>query len=144
VWETLDRAHTGVLTTLRADGTPISLPVWFVTLERRIYVSGPAQTKKFARIRRNPRVSFLVESGEHWIELMGVHLTGAARIVDDPELRARVAAALARKYDGFRTPRDQMPDPTRARYETDVTTVEITPDERVLSWHNARLFEPRP
>jgi hypothetical protein len=26
----LAKAHTGIFTTLRADGTPISLPMWFV------------------------------------------------------------------------------------------------------------------
>jgi nitroimidazol reductase NimA-like FMN-containing flavoprotein (pyridoxamine 5'-phosphate oxidase superfamily) len=121
---------------------PISLPVWFVVLDRRIYVSGPAHTKKFARIARDPRVSFVVESGERWVELVGVHLTGTARIVDDTQLLERVAKALADKYDRFRTPRDQMPNETRARYETPVTTIEIRPDDRILSWENARLFAP--
>jgi PPOX class probable F420-dependent enzyme len=142
VWEALERAHTGILTTLRRDGVPISLPIWFVVLDRHIYVSGPEHTKKFTRIRRDPRVSFLVESGERWADLRGVHLTGSARIVDDAAVLDRVAAALAEKYEGFRTPREQMPEATRANYETIVTTIEITPDERMLSWDNARLFTP--
>jgi PPOX class probable F420-dependent enzyme len=141
-WDAIDRAHTGILTTLRRDGVPISLPVWFVVLDRRIYSSGPADTKKFARIARDPRVSFLVESGEHWSDLLGVHLTGTARIVHDEQRLEHVATALAEKYDRFRTPRDQMPDRTRARYETPNTTIEITPDGRILSWENARLFAP--
>jgi len=141
-WDTIDRAHTGILTTLRRDGVPISLPVWFVVLDRRICVSGPAHTKKFARIARDPRVSFLVESGERWADLVGVHLTGTARIVDDAQLLERVAIALAEKYDRFRTPRDQMPEKTRARYETPNATIEIRPDDRILSWENARLFVP--
>jgi PPOX class probable F420-dependent enzyme len=137
-WATLDRSHTGILTTLRTDGVPISLPVWFVVLARRIYVSGQAHTKKFARITRDPRVSFLVESGESWAQLLGVHLTGTAEIVDDAEVLERVARALTDKYGRFRTPRDQMPSATRAHYETSVATMEITPDERLLSWKNAK------
>jgi len=89
-------------------------------------------------------VSFLVESGDRWVELRGVHLTGTARIVDDTELLERVATALADKYGRFRTPRDQMPDATRAQYETTVSTIEITPDDRILSWDNARLYQPDP
>ena len=141
-WDTIERAHTGILTSLRRDGVPVSLPVWFVVLDRRICVSGPAQTKKFARIARDPRVSFLVESGERWVDLVGVHLTGTARIVDDEQRLERVAAALSDKYDRFRMPRDQMPDTTRARYESPNATIEITPDDRILSWENARLFAP--
>jgi PPOX class probable F420-dependent enzyme len=141
-WDAVDRAHTGILTSLRRDGVPISLPVWFVASARRIYVSGPARTKKFARIARDPRVGFLVESGERWVDLVGVHLTGTARIVEDERLLERVATALAEKYDRFRTPRDRMPVETRARYEKPTTTIEITPDDRILSWENARLFAP--
>jgi PPOX class probable F420-dependent enzyme len=139
-WAVLAGGHTGVLTSLRRDGMPISLPVWFVVLDRRIYVRGPAHTKKFARIRHDPRVSFLVESGERWAELVGVHVTGRATYVDDETLRERVAIALHDKYSRFRTRREQMPDATRAHYDTAVGTIEIVPDDRILSWDNARLF----
>lgn len=139
-WAVLSDAHTGILASLRRDGVPVALPVWFVALDRRIYVSGQAHTKKFTRLRHDPRVGFLVESGERWAELVGVHLTGQARVVDDPERLERVSRALHEKYSRFRTPREQMPDPTRAHYETKVVTVEIVPDDRILSWDNSRLF----
>ena len=138
-WAVLADAHTGILTTLRRDGVPISLPVWFVVLDERVFVSGPAHTKKFARLRSDPRASFLVESGRRWAELQGVHLTGHARIVDEPELLGRVNDALAAKYAEYRTSRPSMPDATRMHYETDVTTIEIVVDDRILSWDNSRL-----
>ena len=140
-WERLARAHTGILTTLRRDGAPISLPVWFVVLDRRVYVSGPATTKKLARLRNDDRVAFLIESGEAWAELVGVHLTGTAHEIDDPALLDRVRAALDAKYAAFRTDRDAMPEPTRDHYETATATIEVVPDERMLTWDNARLFE---
>jgi PPOX class probable F420-dependent enzyme len=138
-WRFLADAHTGILTTLRRDGQPIALPVWFVAFDGRVFVSGPERTKKFSRIRRDARVSFLVESGRRWSELRGVHVTGRARVVDDPELLAHVRLALDLKYAAFRTPRAAMPDATRAHYDTEVTTIEIQVDDRVLSWDNARL-----
>jgi PPOX class probable F420-dependent enzyme len=138
-WHVLSGAHTGILTTLRRDGVPITLPVWFVVLDQRIYVSGPAQAKKFARVRRDPRASFLVESGSRWSELRGVHVTGRATVVNDPALLERIRAAMHEKYHSFRMPRASMPDETRAHYDTDATTIEIVPDERVLNWDNARL-----
>ena len=56
-WQTLEGAHTGILTSLRRDGVPIALPVWFVVIDEHVYVSGPAQRKKFARVRaRSPCV----------------------------------------------------------------------------------------
>lgn len=138
-WERLARAHTGILTTLRRDGMPVSLPVWFVALDRRVYVSGPAATKKFTRVRHDPRVAFLVESGERWSELVGVHLTGVARVVDDPAVLDSIAAAMDAKYARFRTSHDEMPERTRRHYETATSTIEIVPDDRILSWDNSRL-----
>lgn len=143
-WAVIERAHTGILTSLRRDGVSISLPVWFVALDRRVYVSGPAHTKKFARIRHDPRVGFLVESGTSWVELVGVHLTGIAREVDDPALLARVHDALHAKYSRFRIDRSAMPTTTRAHYERATATIEIEPDDRILTWDNARLFTPEP
>ena len=140
-WTVLEHAHTGILTSLRRDGTPISLPVWFVVLDRRIYVSGPARGKKFARVRNDPRVAFLVESGERWADLVAVHLTGRADIVTNVSQLARVATELDAKYAGFRTPRQEMPEVVRAHYDTGSATLELVPDERMLSWDNARLFE---
>lgn len=138
-WRVLADAHTGILTTLRRDGVPIALPVWFVVLDGRVFVSGPARAKKFARIRTDPRASFLVESGERWSELRGVHLTGRARIVDDPGMLARVNVAFDAKYAAYRTARAEMPDATRTHYDTEMATVEIVADDRVLSWDNSRL-----
>lgn len=137
-------AHTGVLTSLRRDGAPISLPVWFVVLDRRIYVSGPAQTRKFARVRHDPRVSFLVFSGDRWVDLVGVQVNGRAHEVTDGPLMHRVAAALDEKYSSFRTARAEMPDATRTHYETAIATIEIVPDDRILSWSNARAFGSEP
>ena len=89
-WGIIEHAHTGIFTSLRRDGTPVALPVWFVSLDRRIYVSGPAGSKKFARVRRDPRVSFLVESGTRWAELVAVHLSGDAhRLTDAAIARSR-------------------------------------------------------
>jgi len=138
-WAELEAAHTGIFTTLRADGVPISLPVWFVAIDERIYVASPTHRKKVGRVRRDPRVSFLVESGTRWVELRGVHMTGRARLVEDPELCARVRAALSKKYDSFRSKREVMPDDTRAQYETEIAVMEIVPDERILSFDNARV-----
>jgi len=138
-WDVLERSHTGILTTLCADGMPIALPVWFVTLDRRVYVATPAGTKKVARLRRDPRVSFLVESGLRWVELRAVHLTGTAAIVSEPALLGRVRARLDTKYAGFRTARSAMPEATRRHYAAPQAVIEIVPDARMLTWNNARL-----
>jgi PPOX class probable F420-dependent enzyme len=138
-WRVLAAAHTGIFTSLRADGVPISLPVWFVAIDERVYLAAPNHTRKVARVRRDPRVAFLVESGQRWAELRGVHLTGRARLVGESGLAQRVYDALHAKYRAYRTERSAMPDATRRYYETEATVIEITPDARMLTWDNARV-----
>jgi PPOX class probable F420-dependent enzyme len=138
-WAFLEKGHTGILTSLRRDGWPISLPVWYVALDRKIYVSGPARTRKFGRIRRDPRVAFLVESGLRWKELAAVHLTGRARTVTDPPELERMAKAMDAKYAAFRTDRSRMPAATAEHYRRETAAVCIEPEGKLLTWDNARM-----
>ena len=137
-WAVLAAAHTGVFTTLRRDGMPIALPVWFVALERTICLAAPSRTKKVARVRNDPRGSFLVESGERWAELQAVHLTGRVEVVDDPDEMARIDAGLDDKYAAFRTTRAAMPERTQEHY-AGRTFLRLVPDARVVSWDNRRI-----
>jgi PPOX class probable F420-dependent enzyme len=138
--EELAHAHTGILTSLKADGTPITLPIWFVALDDRVYFSAPASTKKIARLRRNPRCSFLVESGTYWRELKAVLLTGNAREITDGPTKRRVREALDAKYGSYRSKRSIMPEATRRVYEAPGGVMfEIVPDDRILTWDNARI-----
>jgi PPOX class probable F420-dependent enzyme len=139
-WAFLEKGHTGILTSLRRDGWPISLPVWYVVLDRRIYVSGPARTRKYGRMKRDPRVAFLVETGLKWKELAAVHVTGRARFVEDPAELARVQSAMDAKYAAYRTDRSKMPASTAQHYQQQGTaTVWIEPEGKLLTWDNARL-----
>jgi PPOX class probable F420-dependent enzyme len=138
-WSFLEKGHTGILTSLRRDGWPISLPVWYVALDRKIYVRGPAQTKKYGRMRRDPRVAFLVETGLKWKELSAVHLTGRARSVTDATELERVNEAIDAKYAAFRTERSKMPGATAAHYQQATAVVCIEPEGKLLTWDNARL-----
>jgi nitroimidazol reductase NimA-like FMN-containing flavoprotein (pyridoxamine 5'-phosphate oxidase superfamily) len=136
----IEHSHTGVLTTLRRDGAPISLPVWFVALDRKIYVSTPGTSKKVARVVHDERASFLVESGERWVDLKAVHLTGRAILVDDPEITERIREASDAKYRAFRMVSETMPSGTRKHYAQTSALICLEPDERIVSWENAKLF----
>jgi PPOX class probable F420-dependent enzyme len=135
----LESAHTGILTTLRRDGWPVSLPVWFALVDGVVHVRTPRHTKKVARLASDSRVSFLAESGLHWKELKAVVVTGRGVLVDDPALRERVDAALDAKYAGFRTPRTAMPSATREHYEAGHAWIRVEPTGPFLTWDNAKL-----
>jgi nitroimidazol reductase NimA-like FMN-containing flavoprotein (pyridoxamine 5'-phosphate oxidase superfamily) len=139
VWAFVQAGHTGILTTLRADGMPIALPIWYVCLDGLIYIG--TRGKKLTRIKNDPRAGFLVEAGEKWAELRAVHMTGKAEIVDlNDELSARYRAEMDRKYSAYRTAGSAMPKATREAYTKAVSgVVRFTPDERILNWDNRKL-----
>ena len=98
------------------------------------------RTKKVARVKRDARAAFLVESGGRWIDLLGVHLSGTVRIVDDADEVSRLDAALDAKYAGFRPDTAVLPATTKARYATS-TFLRFIPEGRILTWDNARLLK---
>ncbi|MEO7427796.1 MAG: pyridoxamine 5'-phosphate oxidase family protein [Acidimicrobiales bacterium] len=138
-WAFIEEAHTGIFTTLRRDGVPIALPVWFATLDRRIYVV--TRGKKVLRAEHDARCSFLVEAGERWAELQAVHLTCRASIIEpDEDLARRIGEQISTKYAAFRTASSQMPAATKEHYtKASGTTLELVPDDRILSWDNNHL-----
>jgi PPOX class probable F420-dependent enzyme len=142
-WQVITRSHTGILTTLRRDGVPVSLPVWFLVDGNTIAVTTPAGAKKVARIRHDPRAAFLAESGKRWEELRAVHLTGHIEIVDDPEALTRIDKAITAKYAEFRPQSAVLPETIQAEYARQ-TFLRFVPDERILSWDNARIAVRRP
>ncbi|OAA18989.1 PPOX class probable F420-dependent enzyme [Frankia sp. EI5c] len=137
-WEFVASAHTGVLTTLRADGAPVSLPMWFVVVDRAVYLSTPPGAAKLARIRREPRAAFLVESGEAWVELRAVHISGRVRVVTDTATRTRVRDLLDSKYAAHRVAPHRLPAAARAAY-ADRTVLRLDPEGRLLRWDNSRI-----
>lgn len=137
-WAEIAAAHTGILTTLRRDGMPIALPVWFVAEERTVAMRTPAATKKIARVRNDPRASFLVESGQRWVELCAVHLTGRVEVVSDEPAIRRIEDAIETKYDAFRPPAASLPAAARRRYSNSIY-LRFVPEGRTLTWDNSRL-----
>jgi general stress protein 26 len=137
-WNFIEGSQKGIFTTLRKDGSPVALPVWFVVIERTICIGAPTRTKKITRVRNDPRASFLVESGLRWAELEAVHLNGVAAVVEDQALKEEIVEALDAKYEQMRTAVDLMPTATRAHYSV-TTYLRLVPQDEPLSWNNRNL-----
>ncbi len=135
----LEASVNGTLVTLRKDGRPIALPVWFVVLDHKIYIS--TRGKKLTRVRNDKRCAFLVEAGERWAELRAVHVECEGRVIDpSADLTARMAAAMSDKYAAYRTASQAMPAATRQHYNQAVGgIIELEPVGKLLNWDNRRL-----
>jgi PPOX class probable F420-dependent enzyme len=98
----LAAGRTLVVVTIGPDGLPDPVPMWYVLdpagqLRMRTY----AASQKVVNLRRDSRVSCLVEDGDRYNELRGVQLTGTLELVDDPDWIADVIVGLALKYENL-------------------------------------------
>lgn len=93
----------GQVATIGPDGAPHLTTLFYVVDEGRIAFWTYGASQKVRNLRRDPRISVLVEDGEDYSELRGVSIRGTARIVEDhDEVRAlgtRVTGRMARGTD---------------------------------------------
>ncbi len=139
-WEMLARSHTGIITTLRRDGWPISLPMWFAVVDRKIYMRTLAASKKALRIKHDQRACFMVESGEAWKDLAAVVIPVRASLIDADSAEARQAlAVLGAKYQGFGLPRQQVPEATKKHYGAGNVVIRLEAAGGMITWNNAKI-----
>lgn len=140
LWKFVADAHTAVVTTLRRDGWPVALPVWFVVVDRNIYFKTFPTMRKAARIARDARSSFLVEDGHTWTELRAVTLSATAELLaTGPEVDTARAALAAKYPPSLNVPVDRLPPASRAYYAADDVIVRLTPVGPPISWDHRRL-----
>jgi nitroimidazol reductase NimA-like FMN-containing flavoprotein (pyridoxamine 5'-phosphate oxidase superfamily) len=127
-----------VLTTLRADGRPVPLPVWYVAIDGALYFQTPPRSRKIGNIEGDPRVAVLIDDGHHWAQLRGVLIQGQAELVTDGLLRARVLTAFTQLFAGRTIPADQLPAAVSAHY-ADQTVFRVAIPDQPLSWDNRKV-----
>jgi hypothetical protein len=129
-----------VVTTLRRDGWPVALPVWFAVVDRLIYVKTFPTLVKAKRIAHDSRASFVVEDGETWTELRAVTLSVTAELLAEGPGADTARRALAAKYPPeIDVPVDRLPQVSRAYYGAQDVVIRLSPTGRTISWDNRRL-----
>lgn len=96
----LARSRTATLATVGADGTPHLVAMWYAVLDGDIWFETKAKSQKAVNLRRDPRVTVLVEDGETYDSLRGVSVEGTAGIVEDPERLWDVGVNVWERYNG--------------------------------------------
>ncbi len=102
----LSAERTCRVATIGPDG-PHATPLWFVWHGGALWLYSISRSRRWADLRRDPRIGVVVDAGEQFLELRGVEISGAAEVVGEvprsgePEARLEpVERAFARKYIG--------------------------------------------
>ncbi len=83
----LEGPYTGVLTTLFADGSPQSTPLWFLLDGDDILFSTTAGKQKLRNIARDPRATFAVYNPTN--DMNYVEVRGTITVSEDPTANTR-------------------------------------------------------
>jgi PPOX class probable F420-dependent enzyme len=88
------------IATIGPDGTPHLTTLFYVLEDGLLAFWTYGRSQKVVNLRRDPRITCLVEDGEDYFELRGVSIQGKARLVEEyDEIRA-LGARVARRMAG--------------------------------------------
>lgn len=96
----IDRSRNCTLATVGADGRPHLVAMWYAVIDGEIWFETKAASQKAVNIRRDPRVTILVEDGLTYDKLRGVSIDGTATIVDDADRLWDVGVSVWERYTG--------------------------------------------
>ncbi len=94
------RSRTGTLATVGAGGQPHLVAMWYGVIAGEIWLETKLKSQKVVNLKRNPRVSFLIEDGMTYDSLRGVSFEGVAEIHDDPDSVFAVGVSVWERYNG--------------------------------------------
>ncbi len=126
------------LCSINHDGSIHAVAMWYGFLEGSVAFETKAKSQKVQNLRRDPRMTCMVEDGDYYEELRGVELVGRAEIVEDPARMWDLGVDLFERYHG------QYTEELRPFVETMLhkrVVVKLLVD-RVVSWDHRKLGLP--
>ncbi len=121
--------------TIDHDGWPHLIAMWYVLINDQVAFWTYAKSQKVVNLRRDDRLTCLVETGERYDELRGVQIKGRAIISDDRETVQQIGEVIVERYYG------SLNDTTRRMVKAQAAKrviVFVKPVE-IVSWDHRKL-----
>lgn len=85
-------------------GYPHLVAMWYVVIDGLIQFTTFRKSQKILNLKRDPKITVMLEAGKQYAQLQGLVIEGTAEIIDDAEQTARVMAQVGAKYNGIPAP----------------------------------------
>lgn len=140
--EFLTSGHTLQVATIGGDGFPHVAPMWYTVEDGKVAFRSFTKSQKMVNLRRNPKLTVLVEAGDGYSELQGVMIKGTATLIEDRAFVLAMYGKLAAKYEMVGGARVELsPDELEeafGRFAEKNTAVVVEP-RRTVSWDHTKL-----
>jgi len=133
--EFLRGRHTMSLATINHDATVHLVAMWYGFLEGCVAIETKTKSQKVRNLRRDPRMTCMVEEGDRYEELRGVELVGTAEIVEAPDRMWEMGVNLFERYQGTYT-EEMRPFVEAMLHKRVVVKLHV---DRVVSWDHRKL-----
>jgi PPOX class probable F420-dependent enzyme len=132
----LEEQRTMAIATIGRDGRPHVVAMWYAFLDGTPCFWTFAKSQKVLNLRRDPRITCMVEAGDTYDQLRGVELVATAEIVEDPAEVLRFGVAEFERYQGIKVSEAILPQVERMANKRVVVMIRA---ERVVSWDHRKL-----
>lgn len=122
--------------TYNHDGSIHLVAMWYGQLEGCYGFHTFAKSQKIQNLRRDPRITALVEGGEAYDELRGVELVGRAELVEDPDRLLVLVSDVVSRYWPVDDPAEIPAIAEGVARKRVGVKIHV---ERLVSWDHAKL-----
>ncbi len=121
--------------TLNSDGSAHLSTLWFGIVDDEIVFETYTKSQKILNLKRDPRISVLLEDGVVYEKLRGVTINGTAELYSKPEDVQKYAGAVIARNHGISTGDAHN---AAAALASKRTAVVVKP-EKIVSWDHTKL-----
>lgn len=123
------------------NGFPHLVAMWYGVIDGKICFTTYAKAQKVLNLKRDPRITVMLESGTEYSKIKGLVIEGEADVVEnDPDLVMAVQDATGTKDNPNASGPSQLPmdNEQRRRQASKRAVVRINPT-RIYSWDHTKL-----
>jgi nitroimidazol reductase NimA-like FMN-containing flavoprotein (pyridoxamine 5'-phosphate oxidase superfamily) len=117
-------------------GYPHLVAMWYVVMDGKIHFTTFGKSQKILNLRRDPKITCMLESGKAYAELKGLVIEGEAELIEDNAFTAKVMGLVGAKYNGIPAP-TETPE-AALKVASKRVVVRVNPVD-VYSWDHSKL-----
>ena len=96
----IEEQRSATMATVGPTGVPHLVAMWYGVVDGQIWFETKGRSQKAVNLRRDPRITVLLEDGLTYDTLRGVSIEGTAVISEDPDDLWKVGVSVWERYTG--------------------------------------------
>jgi PPOX class probable F420-dependent enzyme len=134
----LHQQRSSTVATIGPDGRVHLVGMWYAVRDEQVWFETKRKAQKVVNLRRDPRLTFLVEDGHTYDQLRGVSMEGTGVVIEDEDVVWDVCVNIFERYNG---PYSDEMKPFVEFMAKNRVAVRLDVD-RIRSWDHRKLGLP--